>query len=200
MSKFFTKENEDEVTHQPQIRVAKSAYRKIVFKKVVSVLGYTVVGVLVLYLCFAATIMRVVPTTSGAGLVPVKENTFPGSNIPTGETILVDTVNEQNSEYLDRLRQAFVPSKTATVVEVVAGPYGSFKWLESGIITVDGELTKAYMSEKPMKSEDEPKEKLLNEYLAVCVSGDCNPDEAIIVSADNVYGLTLTEHSSETTD
>lgn len=196
MPKFFSKDSEVQPSqHQPQIRVAKSAYRKLLFRRIFAILGYSFLGIFVIYLCFASTIMRVVPTTSGAGFVPVKENTHPGGILPSGETVLVDTESEKGREFLDRLTQSFVPSKTAAVVKIVSGPYGEFEWLESGIITVNGELTEAYLPERPILEDGKPKNRLLGEYLSVCISGDCTPGEAIFVSEKKLFGLTLGSHT-----
>lgn len=191
MPKLFAQKSDGAPSKQPKLRVANSAYRKILLKRVFTILGYSVVGVFILYLCFAATIMRAVPTASGAGIVPVKENTFRGGHVPAGVSILVDTEVEQKNDYVERLKQAFVPSKTAAVVNVVAGPHASISWVASGLITVDGVLTDVHVAEQPLEDDQKIKTKLRDEYLAVCISGDCVPGEGIIVSQKNIYGLTI---------
>lgn len=197
MPKLFASDGEV-VSHSrtPQLRVANSAYRKILLKRIAAILGYSVVGVFIIYLCFAATIMRAVPTTSGSGVVPVKENTFHGGIIPANTSILVDTQSEQKSDYMDRLKQAFIPSDHAAVVKVVAGPYNAISWVDPGLVTVDGALTEVHMANQPLDSGNTAKTKLRNEYLAVCISGDCVPNEGIIVSDKNIYGLTLSKQSA----
>lgn len=200
MPKLFAQKSDGMPNKQPQLRVANSAYRKILLKRVLTILGYSVAGAFILYLCFAATIMRAVPTTSGAGIVAVKENTFRGGQIPSGVSILVDTQNEQKNGYVERLKQSFVPSKNAAVVQVVEGPYGSISWIASGLVTVDGELTDVHMSEQPQDEIGKAKDKLREEYLTVCVSGDCIPGEGLIVSQKNIYGLTLEKHGVANTE
>lgn len=194
MSKFFSKKDSEDSTpikKESQLRVAKSAYRKILFKRIGSILGYSFISLFVLYLCFASTIMRAVPTTSGAGIVLVKENTYLGGEIPTGEVVLANTTQEQKNGYWDRLKQAFIPSSDAVLVEVIAGPYNSIKWIESGLVMVDGNLTLAHMPEKPVDEDNKDKTRLRDEYLAICISGACVPGEGVIFSSDNVYGLKL---------
>jgi hypothetical protein len=200
MPKLFAS-NGEAVTpsRTPQLRVANSAYRNILLKRIAAILGYSLVGVFIVYLCFAATIMRAVPTTSGAGLVLVKENTFHGGNIPANVSILVDTKAEQKNDLLERLKQAFVPSKNAAVVKVVAGPHNSISWVASGLVTVDGALTSVHLAEQPLGADNTAKTKLRDEYLTVCVSGDCIPGEGVIVQAKNIYGLTLNKYPSAET-
>lgn len=197
MPKLFASNGEAVVpSRTPQLRVAKSAYRKILLKRIAAILGYSLVGVFIIYLCFAATIMRAVPTTSGSGLVLVKENTFHGGIIPENVPILVDTKTEQKNDLVERLKQAFVPSKNAAVVKVVAGPHNSISWVASGLVTVDGALTKVHLEQQPLDADNSAKTKLRDEYLTVCVSGDCIPGEGVIVPAKNIYGLTLNKYSS----
>lgn len=194
MSKVFAKRNSNTVAPQPQIRVAKSAYRKILLKRIFTILGYAAVAVFAIYLCFASTIMRVVPTISGAGLVPVKENTYKGGDIPSGETILASTTDEPGDEYLDKLGQAFIPSKNAVVVEVIAGPYASMQWMETGLVTVDGSLTEVFLPEQPLVDDGSAKQHLKSEYLVNCISGDCTPGEGLILPTSSIYGLTISDY------
>lgn len=194
MPKLFASNGEAVVHNRaPQLRVANSAYRKILLKRIAAILGYSVVGVFIIYLCFAATIMRAVPTTSGSGLVFVKENTFHGGIIPANTSILVDTQAEQKNDFGERLKQAFIPSKNAAVVKVVAGPHNAISWVASGLVTVDGKLTNVHLTQQPLDADKTSKTKLRGEYLAVCVSGDCTPGDGIIVSQKNIYGLTLSK-------
>lgn len=196
MSKVFAKRKENTEAAPPQIRVAKSAYRKILLKRIFTILGYSAIAVFAIYLCFASTIMRVVPTISGAGLVPVKENTYQGGEVPAGETILVDTVNERGEGYMSKLGEAFIPRKNGAVVEVVAGPYASIQWMETGLVTVDGKLTTVYLPEQPKADEGIAKEHLKSEYLVNCISGDCTPGEGMIVPTSAFYGLTISDYGT----
>lgn len=195
MPKLFNS-NGDAVSpsRQPQLRVATSAYRKILLKRIAAILGYSIVGGFIVYLCFAATIMRAVPTSEG--LVLVKENTFHGGNIPANVSILINTTTEQKNDYGERLKQAFIPSKNAAVMEVVAGPHNSISWIASGLVTVDGALTDVHMSQQPLNSDGTTKTKLRDEYLGVCVSGDCVVGEGVIISSKNIYGLTLDKNDN----
>lgn len=200
MPKLFAS-NGEAVAHSrtPQLRVANSAYRKILLKRIAAILGYSLVGVFIIYLCFAATIMRAIPTTSGSGLVLVKENTFHGGIIPENVPILVDTKAEQKNDLVERLKQSFVPSKNAAIVKVVAGPNNAINWVASGLVTVDGVLTNVSISQQPLNADNTAKTKLRDEYLTVCISGDCVPGEGVIVQSKNIYGLTLNKYSDSET-
>lgn len=200
MPKLFAQDGTGATNKQPKLRVANSAYRKILFKRIFAILGYSLVGAFILYLCFAATIMRAVPTTSGAGIVLVKENTFRGGNVPAGVTVLVNTQVEQKNGYTERLKQAFIPSSNSAVVQVVAGPNNSISWIASGLITVDGVLTDVHVSEQPLDDNQKEKTKLRDEYLAVCITGDCIPGEGFIISQKNIYGLTLKDYAAPNAD
>lgn len=197
MPKLFTpKDGEAPTNKQPKLRVAKSAYHKVLLKRIAAILGYTLIGAFIVYLCFAATIMRAIPTLSGAGVVAVKENTFHGGIIPEGVDILANTTSEQDSDLLGRLKQSFVPSENAAVVRIVSGPYNSIGWVASGIVTIDGNMTEVSLAEQPLNEDGTVKKKLKNEYLTVCVEGDCTPGEGVIIPQENIYGLTLHDYSA----
>jgi len=168
-----------------EVRVAKSAFAGLLVKRVWGIFGFSLLALFVIYLCFASTLMRVVPTTSGAGLVPVKGNTFPGGIIPENTEILVNVKNEVKTGHFDKLGQAFIPTENAAVINVKAGPNGEVKWMESGVITVKGKMTEAFFFEDPEKDF------LESEYVGVCVSGACKPGEGIIVPKNNIYGVVI---------
>jgi hypothetical protein len=149
----------------------------------------TVVGLVLVYLAIAATLVRFVPTTTGAGVVLVKNNTYPGGLIPPGEQVLVSAEKAQADDVWTHLQQAALPADDAAVVEVAAGPYGKLAWQPPGIITVDGELTTVVMEERPNA------EYLDNSYLATCISGACTPGVGLIFSQDNVYGTVVSSQA-----
>lgn len=182
--------------HQPQVRLARSAYNSLLFKKIGRGLFITFCAVVLLYTVFAATLLRVVPTTSGAGLVPVKNITYSGGMIPAQAQILVNVKNPEGKGFLDHLRQAFVPGGDYAVVSVVAGPYGKLTWAPPGISTVDGELVDANFP--PNEGIESPLLKrasyLNDEYLVTCISGACVSGKAFIVHKDHVLGSTLSRY------
>lgn len=177
----------------PQIRVANSAFAKILFHKATKSIGIIFASILILYVCFAATIIRVVPTTT-TGFVPVKNLTFEGGKVPVGREILVDVANVQGTQIVDRLKQSFLPNSSAAMVEVLGGPVGKLTWAPPDILAIDGTPVKAPMPAIDGKSpigENEENWFLKKAYAAKCVSGACNVGEVIIISADNVIGVPL---------
>lgn len=178
----------------PQIRVANSAASKILFKKILRGLGVAVASVAILYLCFAVTIIRVVPTTS-TGFVPVKNATFEGGKVPVGREILVDVRNPQGSGIIDRAKQSFIPNADAARVLVLAGDIGKLSWAPPSILMVDDLPLPAPMPASEDGSSplgDDPNDWYLkSEYAVECLSGACPVGELFIIPADHIIGVPL---------
>lgn len=180
------------VKGQGQIRVAKNVYRKQLAKKVLVIFGYALLVIVVIYACFAATIIRVIPATNGMGAVPVKQATFPGGIPPLGSRLVVNPNSTIGSGGVDKLIQGFMPTSEVAIVEVHSGPFNKVSWMSDGSVWIDGVDSKLKMSEKNAKSEgldgDNPRG-LKNEYLVECIEGDCTVGSGLIISLDNVYGV-----------
>lgn len=166
----------------PQIRVAKGAYYKQITKKVWRGLLAMLGIVVVIYACFAATIIRVIPTNTEMGAVPVKNSTFPGGVAEVGTEMVVSMSTPQPEGTLDRLKQSVLISTDAALVKVVAGPGGTLSWAETGLITVDGERVPVRVMNQPGGGF------LVNEYIVECLEGACEKGHGYIVGADQVYG------------
>lgn len=184
----------------PQIRVTHKAYTKIVFKRLVKVCSVVVILLMGLYVVFAATLLRAVPTTN-IGFVPVKNVTYSGGIVPKDAQVLVNMDKKQGIEFMDRLKQSFVPTSDAAIIQIVAGPYGKMHWTEPDILSVDGYPTNVSLApEEGEKSplESRESEYLEDEYLAICVKGACGEaGSGLIISKDNIMGSPL---SKETVD
>lgn len=180
--KFKAKKN----SGTPTIRVSQSTYQKTVLKEILAKVVLAFIGVLLIYLVVAAFLMRVMPTS--AGLILTKNNTYPGAILPLNSQILVDLNPEAVSTVgpLDNLKSAFIPQKNVALVEVLAGPIGELKWA-SNVLTVDG---------KPLVPPfyDDPNKKFLeNEYIGVCIAGDCTPGLPLIFGQNQTKGVPLTQ-------
>lgn len=151
-----------------------------------------VVSLIVLYLVFAATILRFVPAGSDIGLTLVKNNTFKGGDIPAGEVVLINNLEPAGNDLASNLKNSFIPIKSASMVQVLAGPYGSFKYDSSGLVIIDGEplVSKLKKSETTNYFE---KKFLKNEYVALCIKGDCPINELIIFDKNQVIGVTINQ-------
>lgn len=169
---------------KPQIRVAKNVYWKQIFKRIGKAIAYSVIIGFVIYLCFAATIIRVLPATNELGFIPIKNITFPGGIAPVGSQLVVSLDTPQGDDSLSRLEQSVIPTNTAALVRVLAGPTGQLTWTESGLITVDG-------IPMPVTIENKPEKMILaNQYLVECLKG-CEPGTGLIIHKTHVYGEPL---------
>lgn len=167
---------------QPQIRIAKNVYWRNAFKRLASVFSFLILTVVVIYLCFAVTILRVVPTTTDLGFVPVKNNTHPGGVAPPGSKLLMDLKEPQDEGMLSHVKQAFLMHSDVALVEVVAGPYGKMNWAPGGLVTVDGLPVPVLLEERPQE------EYLKGEYLVVCLGGACVEGEGLLLPASHIIG------------
>lgn len=202
MADFFKKKSKGQAEAVPplkqaQVRVAKSAYRKVVIKQFASVISLSLIGLFLLYGAFAATLLRVVPTTT-AGFVPVKNVTYPGGNIPAEKEVLISVGNAQGKTIGDRLKQSFILTDDAAIVKVIAGPNGTLDWVEPDILTVNGVPTGVHL--KPEEGKRSPlvtrdSKFLKSEYLAVCVKGDCVVGDGLIFNKDKIIGVPLNQSS-----
>jgi hypothetical protein len=195
-----------------QVRISYSAVAKLVAKRFVFAVAAVFVAVLVLYVCFAATLLRVVPTLDGAGMVPVKNMTYEGGVIPEGEVILVNRYEAQEGDIFSHLRQAFVPAEGAMVVQVHAGPYGKMDWTEPDILSVDGKPVNAPVTavmvpesdkigaEKvptsPIADREDPF--LKSEYVGQCLAGACAEGTGVLFHQDNIYGTVINDEEYTT--
>lgn len=216
MARTNKSENENSISprfrsNSQQVRVSYGAVGRLVVKRVVTTVFIVAFALALLYVCFAATLLRFVPTTDGSGIVPVRSTTYEGGNIPNGEILLVSNEEAQGSDIFSNLKQAFVPSSGAMIVETKGGPYGKMSWTEPDIISLDGapldapfppvmvpaneEINSPMMEVSPLYPEDR-EEFLSGEYLVECISGDCEPGTMLIVPQGNVFG-TVIEKSSQ---
>lgn len=178
--------NGSSLLRNDSVKIAKSAALKGYLRTLVSVLLWTGIVFLVIYFCFAATLLRVVPSLSGTGPVFIKNATVEGGMFPSGHEVLVDPTRENEGGVMDNLYVSFVPSSDYQEVEIISGPYGEFSVDGDGAVTVDGGETGLVMHE--MFSEDRDDEVLRDEYIAECLSGACEEGQAVIVPVENIAG------------
>ena len=138
------------------------------------------------YLAFAATIMRVVPT-SDAGLVPVKDNTEVGGLIPAETEVLIAMDGAKVDQSIKgNLTNSLLPRSNAAVVLVHAGPTGKVTQGPKGEVTVGGKLLPVTLPEGFTEIGF-----LKDEYLGTCVAGACAYGEPVLFPVTSLYGLTL---------
>lgn len=182
-----------------QIRVSRSAFGRILVRRLVGAFVLLIAAMAVLYLCSAATVLRFIPVASGVGPVLVKNITYPGGILPPGATVLVNRGSEVKTDWMSKLAQSFTPANDGAVVKVLAGPYGKMTWAQPGIIAVNGKPMKAFFP--PAKNGDSPigadNQFLKDQYLVKCVSGACLSNEAFVVNSNQVYGSPLKQNLTE---
>lgn len=175
-----------EQVRQQRIRVDKATYRRAIFRKFTKLFSWLMLAAVTVYLCFAVTLLRVIPATNGLGLSPVRNTTFTAGAAPTGEIVVTSTTAPQGRTALDRLVQSVVPTKNVAKVEIVAGPFGKLDFTTKGATVVDGRVYPIVVSNPPSKHF------LEKEYLVKCLGGDCVKDTGMIVPESYFYGEPLT--------
>lgn len=176
-----------------QIRVSRSASIRMIFGGSLKYVSFALIAILLLYLSFAATVVRIVPSFS-TGPEIVKNMTYPGGIAPRGEILMVDMEQSQDTGVIGRLEQAFIPGTHNSVVKVVAGPYGEMSWTQPDILSVDGEpIDRPVPSDKDGNTILTGREDnfLHSEYLVECVEGDCEKGSVFIISKDNILGTVV---------
>lgn len=170
---------------QPQIRIDKSAYHKIVAKKIARFFTWMMLAVITVYFCFAVTLLRVLPVTNSMGLSPIRNATFTAGAAPAGEIVLTSTTKAQGKGALDKLMQSVTPTRRVAKVEIVTGPFGKIDFSQKGSTVVDGRVY-------PIVVKNPPKKVFLEkEYLVKCLDGDCEKGSGMIVPESYFYGEPL---------
>ena len=168
----------------PQVRIARSAYANMLSTRILKSVLFTLVTLLIVYLAFAVTIIRVIPSSS-IGLTPVKNITFKGGLAPSGALVVVSMTRAQGSGISDYLTQALVPQADVAVVKIIAGPWGTFGWSEPGIIAVNGKIVNGVTMAEPQNK------KLEDSYLIQCIKGACKAGEGYVIPANRLMGIPL---------
>lgn len=179
--------------YKPKTRITLGAASGLLMRRVGKILMVTVIAAILMYVCFAATIIRIIPATNIPSITVVKENTFEGGIVPAGELIVVNPYQGEagvvKDGYADRLLQGVAPNPDASVVQVVAGPFADLTWMESGLVQIDGELMDVTLDEEPVDQDGKTKRNLNGEYLVQCIAGSCHAGDGMILSGKNLYGL-----------
>lgn len=134
--------------------------------------------ILVLYLSLAATLMVIAP--GDTGLTWVIRNTFTGGRPVAGDFVYASSSDEVRQGAGDRLIQAFTGVKNDVVLEVVAGPHINVSVDDEGQILANEEPT-GYYGELDTSYLD-------NEYITMCILGDCEYGEVLILPHENIAG------------
>lgn len=185
-------------TPAPKINIYKQTAVKNLGQQVLNYILIAIVGLFFLYLIFAAMIIRVVPAGSGVGAILIKNNTYHGGLLPEGAVVLVDNSGEVSTSLVGNLKAAlpFV-NDDVSVVEVKAGPVGKWKWTAPGIVSIDGNIIEDGLY-PPLEDKSQFTRKFLeNEYLGLCLEGNCIPGDLVIFGANQVMGIPVRSEDIE---
>lgn len=176
------------------IRISKWAAFRAQMRRVMKLLFGIVVALLVVYFCFALTLLRFVPSTSGTGVQLIKGVSAPGGFIQQGNQVLVSSEQEQDHSWGNNLQTAFIPSDEWMLVEVVAGPYGELS-VSEGQVTVDNRVHDVNINLGSFRNHGKF---LSDEYIVNCISGACNPGQTLIVGKEYVAGEPILADNDKT--
>lgn len=162
------------------VRIDKKEYQKSVFKAIFSQFFIFLLLLIAIYFALAAMIMRVTPTPYG--FVPSKNNTFEGGILPKGAQVHVNLSGEVKDGVADRLKQSIIPQKGTVVLSVLAGPIGT---ISHSPFSVDG------LTMTPPVGMPEDQEYLNDEYIGICIKGECQQGATVLFSPNQILGVLL---------
>jgi hypothetical protein len=145
-----------------------------------SVVGFTVLGVVMLFLTYVvlATTVLVVLRADGQS-VAVLRNTFPIGQAPADALVYASSAPADQT-FAGKAEQAVLGVPSGSVVRIVAGPSAAVSTSKSGHIVVNGKVTK-YRGSTDTKN-------LQRQYIAICVGGACQSGAAVIIGEANIIG------------
>lgn len=160
-------------------RVQTSAATRVLLRRAVRYVLYSLVALIAVYLVVATFAVRFI--SAGSGHVLVRDPIFEGGQAPAGSVILV---SENEPKMKPGLMRNFVDSVThhpdAKVVTVEAGPFGKVEKNKEGLTTVDGRVLSG--------SLDNPPSYLGDQYIV------SDGDKLLLVNETQVLGEVLGRH------
>lgn len=188
-------------------RVDKKFVNKEVLKRLSKIPVTVLITVVATYFVLVISIFRVVPSTAGTELVPIKDITTKGGILPSDTQVLVNRAERADLTVLGKIKSAFIPRGDLAVVKIIAGPYGEMKWNPPHNMSLivnkfkkeEGQKVSRHKEtiviETPFLPLGEEKRSptyygkyLENQYLCTCISGACTPGAGLIIHRDGVLG------------
>lgn len=142
----------------------------------------------VLYVTLAATLFF--GNLIDGKITFVARGTFLGGQPAVEDYVLSSATEAEKDDPLSRLQYATMGVPNAQVVQIASGPVDIITATASGV-TVQGENNASF--DQPLYNNEgelvtASNQKLNNQYLALCVAGECEPNTFVIISADNIHG------------
>lgn len=163
---------------------------KSVAKTVILLTIGAIAVVFAIYTALGATLMRAIPEPVG-GFTWVRNATFVGGIPDQGDYIYVSTKGPADNSALGKLKQTYQGVDGGATMVVVAGPNGNVSNDAEGNILWNEETT-GYQAAIQNGSKT-----LGNQYLAICVEGECNVGNAYVVPQDAIVGESQTRISGD---
>ena len=170
------------------VRVSKNFLTRLLYSNFKYYFGLIILAIIVVYLGFAATLMRVIVTADN-GFNLVRDAKYTSGAIPKGTPVLLDMKNADVGDGpLNNIKNSFsVHFNTAKVVVASTNHGQIIQDKENQTITVGSDLIQG-----ELENDLRGIETYLNqEFVAYCVSGDCNPGNYFIASQKQVLGELL---------
>ena len=185
LEKFAVKNKpEDEVEMgilSQKMRISRSMLRKILISRTIGAFGAIVVGLLIIYVGLAATLVRYIPSNSGTYLV--QNASIEGSALSPRIEVLANLSKEVSTSAGTMVKYGFFPQSNTSVVKILGGPNGSLTWRKP-FLYVNGKDVSDRAFEDPDNSY------LVDEYVGECIRGDCGrPGSVVFLNLGNVYGI-----------
>lgn len=133
--------------------------------------------ILGIYAVLAVTVLVVLRSDSDNVLV--LRGAFPVGQAPAGAFAYASSEPVDYS-FMGKVTQATSGVPSGSVVQIVAGPAATISTNADGYIVVNGEATDFHGQVDSYS--------LTREYVALCVSGKCEPGSAVLIGQDNIVG------------
>lgn len=168
----------------PNPSIPPSARNAFFLVKIAAILLSTMI--LVVLASWALLSLTVIPTPrlNGDPWVIQRAANAQGQDPPGTTVFLLPTSADLG--YLERLQMMADKGKDNSIVMVMANPYTTIKTGKNGALVVNGKTTDYTLDQQIEKT------RLDNQYLAVCLLGDCGPPGTpIVIATDRVLGKVL---------
>lgn len=145
-----------------------------------SIIAFGVLGMVMIFLTYVvlATTVFVIMRADGNN-VAVLRNTFPIGQAPSGALVYASSAPTDQS-FVGKAEQAVFGVPAGSVVQIVAGPAAAVSTNKDGYLVVNGKATE-YQGMTDTQN-------IAHQYLAICVSGACKENAAVIVGEQNIIG------------
>ncbi|MBC9707536.1 MAG: hypothetical protein H9W81_21960 [Enterococcus sp.] len=152
-------------------------------KTIISLAVLAMVVFIAVYTSLAGTLMFVAPTVDGDKLSErawVARGTFVGGKIDPGTQVYGSATTLAPDNFMGKMMEGYTGAPDAFIAEVFAGPIADISTDKNKNVLINGEKS-GYTGE--VKATQ-----LRSQFIAVCVSGECEPGEIVIIESGSISG------------